>query len=88
MTRLLRVTGFLLIGTGALVLLVWAIRPLRFIWPALLALPPAIQIGIAVAGLGMVVLMGSLIAERIGDREADRKLAASEPVTNRTREQK
>lgn len=88
MTRLLRITGFLLIGTGALVLLVWAIRPLRFIWPALLALPPAIQIGVAVAGLGMVVLMGSLIAERIGDREADRRLAASESVTNRTEEQK
>jgi len=88
MTRLLRITGFLLIGTGALVLLVWAIRPLRFIWPMLLALPPAIQIGIAVAGLGMVVLMGSLIAERIGDREADRRLAVSDPVTNSTEEQK
>ena len=88
MTRLLRVTGFLLIGTGALVLVVWAIRPLRFIWPMLLALPPAIQIGIAVAGLGMVVLMGSLIAERIGEREADRRLAASESVTNSTEEQK
>ncbi len=88
MTRLLRITGFLLIGSGALVLLVWAIRPLRFIWPALLALPPAILIGIAVAGLGMVVLMGSLIAERIGDREADRRLAASDPITNSTKEQK
>ncbi|MCY3545805.1 MAG: hypothetical protein OXH51_10340 [Gemmatimonadetes bacterium] len=88
MIRLLRITGFLLIGTGALVLLVWAIRPLRFIWPALLALPPAILIGIAVAGLGMVVLMGSLIAERIGDREADRRLAAPDPVTHSTEEQK
>ena len=45
MTRLLRITGFLLIGSGVLVLLVWAIRPLRFIWPALLALPPAIVRG-------------------------------------------
>ena len=33
MTRLLRITGFLLIGSGVLVLLVWAIRPLRFVWP-------------------------------------------------------
>ena len=54
MTRLLRITGFLLIGSGVLVLLVWAIRPLRFIWPALLALPPAIQIGMGAAGLGLV----------------------------------
>ncbi len=102
MTRLLRITGFLLIATGALVLLVWAIRPLRFIWPALLALPPAILIGIGVAGLGLIVLMGSLIAERIGEREADRKLLddrpesssrsgqspSPKPVANRTKEQK
>jgi hypothetical protein len=79
MTRLLRITGFLLIGSGVLVLLVWAIRPLRFIWPALLALPPAIQIGMGAAGLGLVVLMGSLIAERIGEREADRKLLEDRP---------
>ena len=83
MTRLLRITGFLLIGGGALVLLVWAIRPLRAIWPWLLALPPAIQIGMGAAGLGLVVLMGSLIAERIGEREADRKLREDRPESPR-----
>ena len=79
MTRLLRITGFLLIGTGVLVLLVWAIRPLRHIWPWLLELPAAIQIGIGAAGLGLVVLMASLIAERISEREADRKLRDDRP---------
>jgi hypothetical protein len=79
MTRLLRITGFLLIGGGALVLLVWAIRPLRATWPWLMELPPAIQIGMGAAGLGLVVLMGSLIAERIGEREADRKLLEDRP---------
>ncbi len=83
MTRLLRITGFLLIGGGALVLLVWAIRPLRVVWPALLALPPAIQIGVGAAALGLVVLMGSLIAERIGEREADRKLLEDRPESHR-----
>ena len=82
MTRLLRITGFLLIGSGALILLVWAIRPLRFIWPALLALPPAIQIGIGAAALGLVVLMASLIAERIGEREADRQLLDDRPESS------
>ncbi len=82
MTRLLRITGFLLIGTGVLILLVWAIRPLRFIWPALLALPPAIQIGMGAAGLGLVVLMASLIAERIGEREADRRLLDDRPESS------
>ena len=74
MTRLLRITGFLLIGAGAVVILVWAIRPLRAIWPWLIELPPAIQIGFGVAALGLVVVMGSLIAERIEDREGDRRL--------------
>ena len=81
MTRVLRITGFLLIGAGGLVLLVWAIRPLRAIWPWLMGLPVAIQIGTGVAALGMVVLMASLIAERIGEREADRKLLGDRPET-------
>ncbi len=74
MTRLLRITGFLLIGAGAVVILVWMIRPLRAVWPWLIALPPAIQIGFGVAALGLIVLMASLIAERIGERGADRAL--------------
>lgn len=84
MTRLLRITGFLLIGAGALVLLTWAIRPLRVIWPLLLGLPLAIQIGMGVAGLGLVVVMGSLIAERIEDREADRRLLEDRPESFRS----
>ena len=83
MTRLLRITGFLLIGGGALVLLVWAIRPLRVVWQVLLELPLAIQIGMGAAALGLVVLMGSLIAERIGEREADRKLLEDRPESPR-----
>ena len=82
MTRLLRITGFLLIGGGALVLLVWAIRPLRAIWPWLIDLPPAIQIGMGAAALGLIVLMASLIAERIGEREADRKLRDDRPESS------
>lgn len=74
MTRLLRITGFLLIGAGAVIILVWMIRPLRAVWPWLIELPPAIQIGFGVAALGLIVLMASLIAERIGEREADRAL--------------
>lgn len=85
MTRVLRITGFLLIGAGAVVLLFWAIRPLRAIWPAIMALPLPVQIGIGAAALGVIVLMGSLIAERIGDREADRKLLEDRPESSRLR---
>ena len=82
MTRLLRITGFLLIGSGVLVLLVWAIRPLRFIWPVVRDLPAAIQIGIGAAALGLIVLMASLIGERIGEREADRQLRDDRPESS------
>ena len=82
MTRLLRIIGFLLIGSGALVLLVWAIRPLRAIWPWLIGLPLAIQIGFGAAALGLVVVMGSLIAERIEEREADRRLLEDRPESS------
>jgi hypothetical protein len=74
MIRSIRVFGFLLIGVGVLVLLTWVITPLRALWPWFRALPLAIQIGIGVALLGLLVLMGSLIAERIADRERDRSL--------------
>ncbi len=84
MTRLLRITGFLLIGAGAVVLLTWAIRPLRAVWPWLIGLPLAIQIGMGVAALGLVVVMGSLIAERIEDREADRRLLEDRPKSPRS----
>lgn len=85
MTRVLRITGFLLIGAGALIVLFWAIRPLRAIWPVIMALPLPIQIGIGAAALGLAVLMGSLIAERIGEREADRKLREDRPESSRLR---
>ena len=48
----------------ALILPVWVIRPLRHIWPWVLEVPPAIQIGIGAAALGLIVLMASLIALR------------------------
>ena len=33
MTRLLRITGFLLIAAGAIIVLTWFIKPLRALWP-------------------------------------------------------
>lgn len=74
MIRLIRIVGFLLIGAGAVVLLVWMIEPLRFIWPWLRALPWPIQLGFAISALGLLILMGSLIWERMEDRAGDREL--------------
>jgi hypothetical protein len=74
MTQLLRITGFLLIVAGAIVVLTWLIEPLRQIWPWLLQLPIPIRIGFGLAGVGLVVILASLIWERWNEREEDRSL--------------
>ncbi len=74
MTRLIRITGLLLIAGGAVVALTWLIKPLRALWPYLLQLPLAIQIGLGAAAFGLLLLLASLIWERIEERESDRSL--------------
>ena len=74
MIRLIRIVGFLLISAGAVILLAWTIEPLRFIWPWLRALPWPIQLGFVISTLGLLVLMGSLIWERMEERGGDREL--------------
>lgn len=74
MIRLLRILGFLLIVAGIVVLLTWLIEPFRAVWPWLAMLPLPIKIGIAVAAAGFLLLLGSLIWERLEEREHDRSL--------------
>lgn len=74
MIRLVRAVGFVLIGAGAVVIAVWSIEPLRFLWPWLLALPWPIRLGLVIAAVGLVLLMGSLIWERLEERDKDRSL--------------
>lgn len=74
MIGVLRVVGFLLIGAGAIVLITWAFEPLRAIWPWFLSLPMPVQIGLAIAALGFLVLMGTVLYERFQDRGQDASL--------------
>ena len=74
MTRLIRLFGFLLIGAGALVLASYLIEPLRAVWPWLLQLPLPIQIGLGIATVGFLLLMGTVLWERLEDRQYDRDL--------------
>ena len=74
MIRSVRIAGFLFIVAGAIVILTQLIEPLRQIWPWLRQLPLPIQIGFGLAALGLLILMGSLIYERIDERAKDRKL--------------
>ena len=74
MIRLVRITGFLFIGVGALLILTWLIEPLQELWIYVLELPLPIRIGLAMAGIGLLILLGSLLWERYEDREHDRSL--------------
>lgn len=74
MIRLVRIVGFLLIASGALVLASYLIAPLRELWPWFLRLPMPIQIGLGIAALGFLILVGSVLWERMEDRETDRGL--------------
>lgn len=74
MNRLLRNLGFGLMVGGAVMILIWAIKPLRLVWPWLLQLPVVLRIGVFAGALGLAVLLGSVIAERISDSEGDAEL--------------
>ena len=74
MNRLIRQVGFGLMVVGLIMVLVWAFEPLRLIWPWLRGLPLVIRIGVIAAAVGLVFLLGSLIAERARERESDRHL--------------
>ena len=74
MNRLVRIVGILLAAAGAVICLAWAIEPLRGIWPWLRSLPWPLQLGMALAGTGFLLLLGSLIWERLDDRKQDREL--------------
>ena len=74
MNRLLRRVGLGLIVLGTVLVLVWVIEPLRMLWPLIQGLPLLIRIGVLAAAIGLTVLLGSLVSERIREREDDKRL--------------
>ncbi len=74
MNRLARNIGVALMVIGAGLLVVWAVRPLRLIWPWVRELPLLIRIGLIAAAGGFLVLLSSLIVERLGESKADQEL--------------
>ena len=74
MIRLVRITGFLFIGVGVLLILSYLVEPLRELWVLAYELPLVVRIGLVMAAAGLLILLGSLLWERYEDRENDRSL--------------
>lgn len=70
MIKLLRIVGFLLIAVGLALAASWFIEPLRQLWPLLLDLPLPIRIGLLVAGVGLLVVLATVVHDSLS---ADRR---------------
>ena len=82
MIRLVRILGGILMALGVIVILSWLIEPLRKVWPFLFdsfrLLPGAIQFGLIVAAIGFLILISSIIWERLEDRKKEGSLLDDE----------
>ncbi len=67
MARHLRIVGFVMIAIGAVVLLSYVFDPLRMAWHWFRSMPMPLQVGLAIAAVGLVVLMISLMLEKRRD---------------------
>ena len=74
MIRLVRILGFMMMAGGGLILLTYLVTPLRALWPWFRSLPLPVQIGLGAALVGLLILLGTLIWERLEERDADRAL--------------
>jgi hypothetical protein len=74
MTQTVRLFAFALLGTAAIIFITYMIPPLRAIWPYFKTLPGAIQFGLGAAFFGIVLLIISLLMERVAEREYNESL--------------
>ncbi len=79
MNKWIRRTGFAMMVLGFLITLSWFIDPVWELLKHYQLLPFPLQIGFAIAAVGLTVLMISLIAERWSDRDADAALREDIP---------
>ena len=75
MGRHLRIVGLVMIGLGVLILATYVLKPLNLVWAWFRAMPVPLQVGIAVAGIGLFVLMISLVAEKRRDDRSEGDLS-------------
>jgi hypothetical protein len=70
----LRKVGVVMIALGVFLALTYLVAPVQFLFTYLRLLPVPLQIGFGVAGLGLFLLLVSLLSDRWNDREEDASL--------------
>ncbi len=74
MTRPLRIFAYTLLATAVVIFVSYLIPPFRAIWPFFRSLPDALQLGVGAAFFGFILLIVSLLIERLEDRDYDESL--------------
>lgn len=74
MTRQIRLLGVTFLVLGSLLFLIYLIPPFRGLWPLFRQLPGEIQLGIGSLLIGGILVLVSLILERIQERDYNRSL--------------
>ena len=74
MVRLLRIVGVAFIGVGLLLLVTYLVSPLQILWWWFRRMPVPLQIGFGVAGIGLVILLTTMLFDRAANREYDKDL--------------
>ena len=77
MVRAIRIAGVAFMVCGAILVITYTISPLRFLWRWFLWMDVPLQIGTAVAGVGLVILLTTMLFERFALRSYDKELKES-----------
>ncbi len=70
----MRILGVALMGVGLLLLVTYFVSPLRILWWWYRHMPMPLQIGLGVAGVGLAILLTTMLIERTQSREYDKDL--------------
>ncbi len=74
MVRAIRIVGVALMACGVLLVVTYTISPLRFLWRWFQWMDLPLQIGTAVAVVGLTILLTTMLFERIALRSYDKEL--------------
>lgn len=77
MVRAIRIVAVAFMIIGLLLVVTYTIEPLRFVWAWFRRMAVPLQIGFGVAGIGLVILLTTMLFERIALRSYDKELKES-----------